>query len=173
MQDEDILQVLGDGNDSDIECFDDSDDEEPFFDPAVLNNIGDLGLPEDPAENQRYDQVEGILVPDQSVPAPSSVVPTAKRPCRSGSRPSRWRVTSFEDKQHTYLERPMKSVRQPIDYVQDYFDDQFYEMVSTCTNLYYLRKTGSELKTTKSEIQKLFGIHILMRCIPFPRLPMY
>lgn len=46
-------------------------------------------------------------------------------------------------------------------------------MVSTCTNLYYLRKTGNKLKTTKSEIQKLFGIHILMGCIPFPRLPMY
>ncbi|CAG4937025.1 unnamed protein product [Parnassius apollo] len=109
MHDEDILKVLGDGNDSDIECFDDSDDEEPFFNHAVLDNLFDLDLPEDPAENQKYDQVKGSLLPDQSVPAPSSVVPTAKRPCRSGYRPSRWRVTLFEDKQHTYPERPIKS----------------------------------------------------------------
>ncbi|CAB3241777.1 unnamed protein product [Arctia plantaginis] len=123
----------------------------------------------DPTENQIYNQVKDSPAPDQFISAPSSVVPTAKRPSRSGSRPRSWRVTSFEDKQHTYPERSVKSVREPI----DYFDDQFYEMVCTCTNLYYLRKTGSELKTTKSEIQKLFGIHILIGCIPFPRLPMY
>ncbi|CAB3259779.1 unnamed protein product [Arctia plantaginis] len=174
MHDEDKIQALGDGNDSDINFSNDSDDEEPFFIyPAALSNLGDLDFPENPTENQIYDQVKDSPAPDQFISAPSSVVPTAKRPSRSGSRPRRWRVTSFEDKQHTYPERSVKSVRQPIDYVQDYFDDQFYEMVCTCTNLYYLRKTGSELKTTKSELQKLFGIHILIGCIPFPRLPMY
>lgn len=58
MLDEEILRMLGDGNDSDIELFEDSDKEEPFFNPAVFDNLDDLNLAEDPADNQKDDQVE-------------------------------------------------------------------------------------------------------------------
>ncbi|KAF9417157.1 hypothetical protein HW555_005668 [Spodoptera exigua] len=36
-----------------------------------------------------------------------------------------------------------------------------------------LSQTGQELKTTKAEIAKVFGVHILMGCLPYPRMPMY
>ncbi|GBP89919.1 hypothetical protein EVAR_63582_1 [Eumeta japonica] len=45
--------------------------------------------------------------------------------------------------------------------------------ISHCTNLYYLRSTGRELKCTSTEITKLLAIHIIMGCVPYPRLPMY
>lgn len=123
--------------------------------------------------NEQVNNIEDVpdLVPSTS--SPPATVTTTSRPSRSGSRPRRWRVTTFEEKTHTYPERPVCVVRSPISYLQDYFDDNFYELVSKCTNLYYLRKTGRELKTSKAEIMKLFGMHILMGCIPYPRLPMY
>lgn len=97
LHDDEIIQVLGDGNDSDIEIFNDSDDEEPFFDPAIFVNLRDHDLTEEIAENQRYDQVEDSPEPDQSILAPSVVAPTTERPSRSGSRPRRWKVTLFEE----------------------------------------------------------------------------
>lgn len=45
--------------------------------------------------------------------------------------------------------------------------------MALCTNLYYLRSTGRELKCTRAEIAKLLGVHIIMGCISYPRLPMY
>ncbi|CAH2068512.1 unnamed protein product, partial [Iphiclides podalirius] len=118
LHDDEIIQVLGDGNDSDIEIFNDSGDEEPFFGSAVIDNLGDDDLPEELAENQRYDQVEDSPVPDQSIPAPTVVAPTTERLSRSGSRPRRWRVTSFEDKQHMYPARAVKSATNPLWKVQ-------------------------------------------------------
>ncbi|KAL4721181.1 hypothetical protein ACJJTC_016701 [Scirpophaga incertulas] len=130
MLDEDILQVLGDGNDSDIDLFDDSDDEEPIFNPAVFDSLDDLDLPEDLADNQRDGTVEGSQAPSTPATALFSIETTVECPSHSGSRPRRWRVTSFEDMQHMYPDRPVKAVREPIEYVQEYFDDEFYEMVT-------------------------------------------
>lgn len=39
--------------------------------------------------------------------------------------------------------------------------------------MYHLRKTGNELKSSAAEIKKLFGIHALIGCIPYPRWKMY
>ena len=93
LADEDILQALGDGNNSDIEFFDDDDDVEGFFIPSAFDNLGDLHLPEDPVENQGDDQIEGSPAPEQPAPAPSSEVATVERPSRFGSRPRPWRVS--------------------------------------------------------------------------------
>ncbi|GBP03558.1 PiggyBac transposable element-derived protein 3 [Eumeta japonica] len=84
-----------------------------------------------------------------------------------------WKQVPFEDGPHNYMPIPTKPVRRPVDYFRDYFDDDFIEKISHCTNLYYLRSTGRELKCTSTEITKLLAIHIIMGCVPYPRLPMY
>ncbi|GBP49796.1 Chimeric ERCC6-PGBD3 protein [Eumeta japonica] len=77
-----------------------------------------------------------------------------------------WKQVPFEDGPHNYMPIPTKPVRRPV-------DDDFIEKISHCTNLYYLRSTGRELKCTSTEITKLLAIHIIMGCVPYPRLPMY
>ncbi|GBP10350.1 hypothetical protein EVAR_5663_1 [Eumeta japonica] len=79
-----------------------------------------------------------------------------------------WKQVPFEDGPHNYMPIPTKPVRRPVDYFRDYFDDDFIEKISHCTNLYYLRSTGRELKCTSTEITKLLAIHIIMGCVPYP-----
>ncbi|GBP73808.1 hypothetical protein EVAR_54860_1 [Eumeta japonica] len=49
-----------------------------------------------------------------------------------------WKQVPFEDGPHNYMPIPTKPVRRPVDYFRDYFDDDFIEKNSHCTNLYYL-----------------------------------
>lgn len=84
-----------------------------------------------------------------------------------------WKQTAFTEKAHNYSALPITPVRRPIEYFYDYFDTQFLEKVAHCSNLYYLRTTGHELKSSSTEIAKLFSIHLIMGCIPYPRVPMY
>ncbi|XP_060801930.1 piggyBac transposable element-derived protein 3-like isoform X1 [Amyelois transitella] len=91
----------------------------------------------------------------------------------STSRPDLWKETPFEDKPHNFEKPSVRPVQAPVEYFKEYFDDEFYELISLCTNNYFMRKSGRELKTSRSEIIKLFGIHIMMGCIPYPRVTMY
>lgn len=84
------------------------------------------------------------------------------------SRRRIWKQVPFVDKLHNYLPLPTKTVRRPIEYFRDYIANDFTERISHCTNLYYLRTTGRELKSTSSEIAKLIAIEIFMGCIPIP-----
>ncbi|GBP48792.1 hypothetical protein EVAR_8400_1 [Eumeta japonica] len=47
-----------------------------------------------------------------------------------------WKQVPFEDGPHNYMPIPTKPVRRPVDYFRDYFDDDFIEKISHCTNLY-------------------------------------
>lgn len=79
--------------------------------------------------------------------------------------------TAYTNKAYDYTPLMINQDRSTIDYFRDYFDGSFLE-AATCTNLYQLRKTGIELKTTRLEIAKPFVLHLMMGCIPYPKLPM-
>lgn len=101
---------------------------------------------------------------------------TTKRYSKSVSKVKRsriWKQTGFTEKPHHYPTLSIKPVRRPLDYFNDYFDTEFLEKIAHCTNLYYQRTTGRELKSTSSEIAKLFAIHIIMGCISYPRVACY
>lgn len=74
--------------------------------------------------------------------------------------------TACTNKAYDYTPLMINQDRSPIDYFRDYFDGSFQE-AATCTNLYQLRKTGIELKTTRLEIAKLFVLHLMMGCIEY------
>lgn len=116
-------------------------------------------------------QSRNVAVADVSAQESSPAASPRSEP--QSSRPDTWKAVSFQDKPHDYEDAPVRPVRDPMDYYMEYFDDQFFEHVSVCTNNYFLRKTGRELKTNKTEIMKLIGVHVIMGCIPYPRLPMY
>lgn len=194
-----ILQLIQNGDDSEIEGY---DKDELEFKPSFLfqQTSGENFLYEGP--DQDIVKISPPS-PSPSLPEMQSSPPSNSRASSRSSRSSRrgkeasverrvvrdrrrqskpaprsggkriWRQNSFEDKPHDYPTLPAKPVRRPIDYFRDYIDDDFLEMMSLCTNKHYFRETGRELKSTSAEIAKLLGLHVIMGCIPFPKLTMY
>ncbi|XP_039749876.1 piggyBac transposable element-derived protein 3-like [Pararge aegeria] len=150
-----LLQLIGDGNDSEIE---EVEDDEGDQEESVLQLVS----AEEPESPPR--------------PGPSSATATKARQKPTKSRDTRrriWKQMPFNQKEHSYPERSSAAVRSPLAYFEDYFDDKFFEHAAVCTNNYYMRKTGKVLNTTAAELKKFVGIHFIMGCIPYPRIHMY
>lgn len=58
----------------------------------------------------------------------------------------------------------------PLDYFNEYFDDNVFDLMVEQTNIYYHLKTGRELRVTKEEIKKFIGISMLMSTLGYPRI---
>lgn len=167
LNDDQVLEILGDGNLSEIEDFDEEDDN---FQPNVMGDLDfdDLFSGIEPEEEPELD-------PEPN-PRPVTHATSAAERQRTTRPPPRkrvWKQVPFQDSPHDYPSLPVSTVRTPIEYFSDYFDRGFFEEISRCTNLYHLRKTGRELKTTAVDIAKVFSIHIIIGCIHYPRIPMY
>lgn len=171
LTDDQILGLLGEGNFSDIEDSGEDDDE-------IEPSIHMLGL-EPEVEPEPEPAPEPAPEPDpepdpEPQPAPpvstSSARPRVTRPV---PRKRVWKKVPFIDLSHDYSPLPVSPVRTPMEYFTQYFDREFLKEVSRCTNMYHLRKTGRELKTTAVVIARLFSIQIVMGCIQYPRVPMY
>lgn len=174
MRDADILNLIQEGNNSDIEELD--DDGEKEFDPVLFQNILDHENEEpiSEAEIEAPSPVHHQLLPTPRAQTSNEVISQNLSTRRTGTqRTGTWKQTTFNDKEHNYPCQPSGPVRTPSQYVQDYFQDDFFELAAHCSNIYHLRKYGTELKTTSQEIAKLFGVHLVMGVIPYPRIPMY
>ncbi|RVE40285.1 hypothetical protein evm_015065 [Chilo suppressalis] len=104
LRDEDILKLIQDGNDSDIEEL--HDDGEDFFDPDIA--------PLSPGHPQH------LLTPQEQS---SNEVVTQNF---TTGRTVTWKQTTFNDKEHNYPCQPSGLVRLPAQYIQDYFQEDFY-----------------------------------------------
>ncbi|GBP72058.1 hypothetical protein EVAR_48552_1 [Eumeta japonica] len=179
-----ISELLNNGDVSEIEDFD-IDEDDFDLEPNILFA---LAVEEDCSSEEQDDKQD--VIEDESSSIPESVVEPRRRlsfhhqylldeqqgpqdkegavSTLSTTRRRVWKQVPFEDGPHNYMPIPTKPVRRPVDYFRDYFDDDFIEKISHCTNLYYLRSTGRELKCTSTEITKLLAIHIIMGCVPYP-----
>lgn len=198
VSDDRILELLGDGNESDIEEFHDDEDFEVL--PRVLVDlVGEDDNSEDSGDEMEPEPLSQVTTPNRGRSRSTPLQKIGNRGRSRGTTSQRmqsrrersrtaairrnlqqhghgdtWKSISFTDKPHDYTATlPKNPVRTPFEYLNDYFDEGFYEETARCTNLYFMRKTGQELKTTKAEIAKVFGVHILMGCLPYPRMPMY
>ncbi|CAK1578319.1 unnamed protein product [Parnassius mnemosyne] len=108
----------------------------------------------------------------QDTPGPSQLTPRP-RSLRPPSRKRVWKQVPFDDCSHDYAPLPVTPVRTPMEYFSDYFNREFFDEIARCTNMYHHRKTGLELKLTTVEVARVFSIHIIIGCIPYPRVPMY
>lgn len=110
------------------------------------------------------DQNDDVLDDVEPVASTSSV----RRPI--------WKETDFPGLDHPEVDvsdRTNVEVRSPLEYFNDYFNDDFFEKAVDFSSRYHLLKNGKLLNTTVPEMKKLFGIHIIMGCIPYPRIHMY
>lgn len=85
----------------------------------------------------------------------------------------KWCIQSFTSK--IFSEKILKTlpVGTPMEYFKNYFTEELYELVALCTNRYYMINTGKILNTSSIKMKKIFGIHVIIGCIKFPRLRMY
>ncbi|XP_059166991.1 microtubule-associated protein futsch-like isoform X4 [Physella acuta] len=61
----------------------------------------------------------------------------------------------------------------PALYFLQYFTSELFEIFAEQTNNYHFMKTGKCLSTNSKEIQKFFGMNIIMANLKFPRTRMY
>ena len=61
----------------------------------------------------------------------------------------------------------------PIDYMKQYIDEDFFRIISNCTNTTSVAVKGRNIKTTAAEIERFFGISLFMSCVGYPRMRMY
>ena len=54
-----------------------------------------------------------------------------------------------------------------------YFPSELFEKIATKSNIYCMRETGTNLDTTPAEIQKFFGMNMLMGNVSLPRIRMF
>lgn len=64
-------------------------------------------------------------------------------------------------------------VKTPLSYFKVYFPDSFFERAAMYTSMYSMSKFSKPLDTSAVEIKKLFGVHLIMGSIPYPRIRMY
>ncbi|GBP34953.1 hypothetical protein EVAR_28418_1 [Eumeta japonica] len=181
LKDDQVAQILADGNDSEIEEFADDKD----IVARVLNHLEESGSgsgdessevdeapPPIPTTSRRRGSTRSKSGRETSkARGRGRVTGRGQASGRRGTGERVWVETVYTDKAHDYSSLSISQVCFSIDYFCDYLDDSFLEEVARCTN--HLRITSIELKTTRLEIAKLFAVHLIMDCIPYPKLPLY
>jgi len=61
----------------------------------------------------------------------------------------------------------------PIDYMNDYLDNEFFDLMSSCTNINSVARSAKSINTTAAEIERFLGATVFMSCISNPRIRMY
>ena len=61
----------------------------------------------------------------------------------------------------------------PVDYFNQYINDDVYEMLTDATNQTAVLQNGHSLKTSPDEIKKFIRINIVMGSLRYPRIRMY
>ncbi|XP_017479391.1 PREDICTED: uncharacterized protein LOC108368935 [Rhagoletis zephyria] len=86
----------------------------------------------------------------------------------------RWRKKPFGVKDVPF-KKPVEDVQmvnRPIEYFRSFFDDAVIELIVKETNLYALQESESELKCTKEEICRYFGVLLYLGVIQLPNFKM-
>jgi Transposase IS4 len=61
----------------------------------------------------------------------------------------------------------------PMNYLKQYIDEDMFGAMSNCTNINSVARTGKSLNTTPAEIQRFFGMSVMMSCVGYHRIRMY
>ena len=57
--------------------------------------------------------------------------------------------------------------------MNDYLDNEFFDLMSSCTNINSVAHSGKSINTTAAEIERFLSATVFMSCISYPRIRMY
>ena len=60
-----------------------------------------------------------------------------------------------------------------IDYMNEYVDKEFFELMSSCTSINSVARSGKSINTTAAEIERFLGATVFMSSVRYPRIKMY
>lgn len=168
--------MLGDGCLSDLEFSDEEVDPEIYVSGLLQEKVQHENLPV--SDDSESDPEINVPLSEFRSGSKENLPPTEQAGSSSFRKQEQrsriWKQTEFINQRHDYPCRPdSHEVKTPLQYFEAYFNENFFDNLIRCTNLYHLRKTGSILNTNNQEMRKLFGIFLLMGCIPYPRIHMY
>lgn len=160
LRDEEILELLGDGNISEI-GIPRSETEEIDFSLAEFENLLD-----------NFDDKNEycLIVQDEEwIPPPLTI--TSKRNIKWAQKPFNQPTLKLDDVEQN---NNILELKLPLQYFSEYFDDDVFENMAYHTNLYAVQKGVTKFKPTAMyEMKRLIGIHIIMGNLKYPRVRLY
>ncbi|GBN67016.1 Retrovirus-related Pol polyprotein from transposon 297 [Araneus ventricosus] len=120
--------------------------------------------------------IEGHIVHSESEDEQEGTVEDGPEPPSDDSTTPRssikWRFEPF-----SYIDTNISSntstVSTPLQYFIKYIPSEMFSEMTTYTNMYALQKGVSFKPTTKEELEVLFGLHIIMGTLKYPRVNLY
>lgn len=176
LSDEEIQELLF-GDDSDLDVDSDSGDEAGNFEPESLlhdeessedacsddacseqeSDQHEMAAKRSPSERSRKKATQSWTAQPFSPPIDIDEI-SNEGPCQDGT-PS--------------TERPCQEPETPLTYFKEYFDEDFWTLIASRTNLYWAQTNGTTQNMTAKEAKALFGMHIVMGNLKFPQARMY
>lgn len=154
-----LLELIADGNVSDIGESDEEDTTCELTESVVAPELADIVDDEDAVEEGARNSGE---IEDSAV---SKTVPWKKR----NFAPPLIIAFSGED---TFTEEEEDALT-PFNYFSRYVPQSVFKCLTDSTNLYSVQQCQVSVNTNPDEMRKLFGMHVLMGVIPHPRVRMY
>jgi len=161
LHEQDILDLLEDGNISDIGSID--NDKEIF----PINEFDELMDIFDNDEDNISNEVLENLETSNSL---GQYHVTNKKDIKWVQQPFENLKLNLDDIESVVAPTSMLA---PIDYFNKYFSDDFYEQIAYNTLLYTVEKGIHFSPTNAQEIKYFIAIHIIMGTLKFPRVRMY
>ena len=182
---QDALDLLLDGNESEIGELDSDDDDDDDDDDIGDFECHDAGFFDE--EVDEHDKVgrgdeehDNNDVDDDDNDAGRS---KDSLPCSMNQPPSsplkkhtfRWRTRDIPSVTKAFVphHENITHLGTPFEYFKLFWRDELNELIAEQTNLYSMHKTGDSIKTDKDEIQKYVGIHLRMGVVQLPSYRMY
>ncbi|XP_064469018.1 piggyBac transposable element-derived protein 3-like [Ornithodoros turicata] len=169
---EEILKIL-EAPDSECDVSDDDDDSDFLEDQGATPGESDG----ESSSDSDIDTTERINSSGTKQAASGRNLDVTAGHCSGtlGCRPPIWKAGTFKAKDAPNFRRTdyVPPVRTPLQYLMDYFDDTFFENAAEKTAMYSHTKNGKVLNVTPARVKQLFGMHILMGCVPLPQISMY
>ncbi|XP_015371817.1 PREDICTED: piggyBac transposable element-derived protein 3-like [Diuraphis noxia] len=161
LHEQEILDLLEDGNISDIGSID--NDEEIF----PINEFDELmDIFDNDEENTSNEVPENLEISNSLV----QYHVTNKKDIKWVQQPFENLKLNLDDIESVIAPASMPA---PIDYFNKYFSNDFYEQIAYNTLLYTVQKGIHFSPTNAQEIKCFIAIHIIMGTLKFPRVRMY
>lgn len=179
---EEIVDKIVDGTVSEISDISESDDgwESDEMETSQSERIGKQEERADIQETISCSQIEGEDssgdenedITEDTVGFKSSFKLTPKKEIKWKRRPL-VHVPTPEFLGVLRNDSSLAELSNPLDYFMNYIPNDLFQQMSDMTNIYALQKGSVFEPTNVQEVKQLFGLHMAMGCLKFPRRTLY